>query len=246
MIFPSAGVLNKLEGAFFIWIRGENRSGKTALALDIAEYYLKDNFRLISNLDCVWNDPLPLELDSNAQLNAIVILDEGGTFMRSKESIRHVMGFKGKLNAMFLMPSSEEPHEDLWRNYIEPAELLNGFLETFFGSWFVSHILKIWRLVRFDAKRGTKESLFLQVFPHSVWYLYSTLLSGYDAEGILSQFEKSFTDQQVYLGNANLLRLQDVVTKKSGAAESHSFYEQQVFTQKDDNRRGIFTSKKKR
>jgi hypothetical protein len=244
MIFPSSIVLNKLEGCFFLWIKGENRSGKTALAVDIAEYYLRDNFRLLSNLDTPWNDVLPLELDSNGQLNAVVILDEGGVYMRTKESIRRVMGFKGKLNALFLMPSSEEPHEDLWRNYIEPAELLNEKIIKFlFGQWFLDHILKIWRLVRFDAKKGTRETIFLQIFPSSVWHLYSTLISGRDASLILAQFDQSLADQQAFFGNTSALKLSDLATGKTGLAEGQSFLGQQMASYTPSSKRKLLSPK---
>ena len=246
MIFPTT-VLNKLETYFFIWIKGYNRSGKTALALDIATYYLKDNFRLLSNLDCVWNDPVPMRLDDNGQLNCVVILDEGGVYMRSKESIRRVMGFKGKLNALFLMPSSEEPHEDLWRNYIEPAEMINEkIIRPFFGNWFYENVCKAWRFVSFDTQKGTKNSLFFQFFPKGVYYLYSTLISGNDASFILQNFDEVLSDQQEFFGNTSSLQLSDLATKRTGLGESSSFSHEQTSSFSAPSRRKLFSPKEKR
>src|SRR5690606_4363830 len=129
--------------------------------------------------NCVWNEQIPVELDTNYMLNSVVILDEAGTFMRSKESIRHIMGFAGKLNCVFLMPSTEAPHEDLWGAYIEPHGLLNEkFVIPFFGFSFYRDYFKIWKMVTFDPKTGFKTSLFFQVHPKAYYYLYSTLSIG--------------------------------------------------------------------
>jgi hypothetical protein len=246
MIFPTT-VYNKLETYYFIWISGENGAGKTALALDLAESYLKSNFRLMSNLNCVWNDPFPFELDSNIQLNCIVILDEVGTFMRTKESIRRIMGFKRKLNTLFLMPSTEAPHEDLWTNFIEPHSLINEkIILPFFGKWFYENVLKCWRFVSFNPRKGYKETIFFQIFPARVYRLYSTLSAGTDPETILQVFDNSFVAQQRLLGNENPLKLLDVATGRSQAGESSSFLQQQILTRAAPDQRGLFSSKKAR
>lgn len=248
-IFPKT-VLNKIETYYFIWITGENRSGKTALAVDLASYYLEAGFRFLSNLDCVFNDDFsdPEKiLDPNLQLNTIVILDEGGVYMRTKESIRRVMGFKGKLNAPFLMPSTEAPHEDLWRNYIEPHTTLNEkLIIPLFGRWFYENIFKIWRFVSFDVKTGFKTSIFFQIFPKKFYGLYSTLSSGTSPENILQVFDFALFKQNQLLGNKSPLLLQDLVTKKTGASESQSFLELQNSSFEIGSKGKLFSSKKAR
>ncbi|MDP1545720.1 MAG: hypothetical protein Q8L87_06835 [Anaerolineales bacterium] len=241
----SLKIINKILSRRAIWIQGYNRSGKTALALDIAEVFLKSNWRLVSNLNCVWNELLPIDLDSNKQLNALVVLDEAGVFMRTKESIRLIMGAKGKLNCVFLLPSTEAPHEDLWGAYIEPHYLLNWGLEKFFGRSFVENYLKVWKFIEFDPKTGYKTTLFLQYHPKSYYYLYSTLSFGISVEDILSQFQKSLSDQQESIGNTNPLGLYDVATKRSGIGEASSFLSQQVATFQSEGRRKLFSSKSK-
>ena len=236
MIFPPT-IYNKLETYFFIWIKGENRSGKTNLAFHIAESYLKSNFRLMSNTKSVWNDDFSEDLlDSNGMLNCIVVLDEGGVYMRTKESIREVMGFKGVLNSLFLMPSSEAPHEDLWANYIEPAEGLNWMLVKLFGRGFTDHVCKVWRFVQFDPKKMDKKSLFLELFPSRTWGTYSTI-SKRSPEFILFTFQKAFQAQQEFFGNSDVLQLSDLATKKRGVGESQSFLSRQM-----DNARAFFGS----
>lgn len=236
MIVPST-IYNKLESYFFIWVTGENRSGKTNLCFHIAESYLKSNFRLMSNTKSVWNDDFSDDetlLDTNGMLNCIVILDEGGAYMRTKESIRQVMGFKGVLNSLFLMPSTEEPHEDLWTNYIKPHEGLNWLFTQLFGRWFIDHVCKVWQFVQFDPKKIDKKSIFFELFPSRTWGIYSTI-SKRSPEIILSTFQRAFQAQQEFFGNEDPLGLYDLATKKSGLAENSSFFSSQM-----DNARAVF------
>lgn len=247
MIYPLS-IIDRIIGRKFIWIQGVNRSGKTALAVDISREFLKSNWRLISNLNCVWNEQLPIELDSNLQLNCVVILDEGGIFMRTKESIRHIMGAKGKLNCVFLMPSTEEPHEDLWNGWIEPAERLNNwFVKKFLGVWVYENLFKIWKFVEFDAssKDGFRKTIFFQIHPKAVYYLYSTLIIGHSADDILSQFRQSLEDQQAKLGNTNSLGFHDVATGRTGVGETSSFSNQQVTTFAENRKRKLLSTKGK-
>jgi hypothetical protein len=116
-------------------------------------------------------------------------------------------------------------------------------IKLLFGQWFLDHICKIWRLVRFDSKKGTKETLFLQIFPSSVWHLYSTLISGRDASLILSQFDQSLVDQQEFFGNTNGLKLSDLVTGKTGLAEGQSFLGQQLASYTPPSKRKLFSPK---
>lgn len=243
MIYPFS-IINRIRSKRKIWIQGDNGAGKTALALDIAKVFLEDNFRLVSNLNCVWNDDLPMELDTNLQLNVVCILDESGVYMRTKESIRLVMGAARKLNAYFLMPSSEAPHEDLWSAYIEPHERLNQWLVVpLFGQYFYDNYFKVWKYVTFHPKKGFQESIFFQFHPKAFYYLYSTLSFGTSPEDILSLFQQSLEQQNKLLGNENMVKFQDLATKRSGVGESSSFASQQVATYQAESQRRIQSSR---
>lgn len=242
----SVRIANRIKSKYRIWITGDNRAGKTNLAMDIAERFLRSNFRMMSNLQSPWNDNVDefgntkkLELDSNGQLNCMIILDEAGVYMRTKESIRLMMGAKGKLNCIFLMPSTEEPHEDLWDVFIEPHDKLNSFLRWFFGNWFVESYLKIWRMVSFDPKTGFKMDIFCQFHPKSTYYLYSTLVFGTAVDDILAQFQISLQEQNEHFGNSNMVKLQDVATKRTGIGETSSFSNQRVTTFGNENKSKI-------
>lgn len=246
MIYPYS-IINRIKSRRKIWIQGDNGAGKTALALDIARVFLESNFRLISNLNCVWNDPLPMPLDDNLQLNVVVILDESGVYMRTKESIRLVMGAARKLNAYFLMPSSEAPHEDLWSAYIEPHERLNQwFVIPFFGQYFYDNYFKIWKYVTFHPKKGFQENIFFQFHPKAFYYLYSTLSFGTSPEDILSQFQTSLEHQNKLLGNSDMVKFYDLATKRTGAADSASFFSQQLTTYQAESQRRIQPSRFKK
>lgn len=246
MIIPSS-ILNKFEERFFVWIKGANRSGKTSLAFHIAEMYISQRFRLMSNTDSPWNDDFTVELlDTNGMLNCIVVLDEGGVYMRTKESIREVMGFKGVLNALFLMPSTEEPHEDLWSHYIEPASGINWILSFLFGRWFVDHVIKVWRFVEFDPKKMDKKTIFFELFPSRAWGFYTTITK-HSPEFILQTFRDAFQAQQEFFGNSDPLQLHDLVTKKRGLSEGASFLSNQMANARSlQGERSFLSTKTKR
>jgi len=225
MIYPKT-VLNHLDGRFLVWIEGDNRAGKTLLGLDMAHEYLQVGYRYISNMTCVWNDRMPLELDENLQLNCICQLDEVGVHVRTKESIRRIIGFKGKLNTIFILTGTEAPHEDLWGFRIEPAYLFNEILRMLFGRRVTNEYVKVWRWIihNSDPEKKDRKGLFLQTIPKAFFGIYSTLNPFNNAESLLSQFDKSLQDlHKATTGEADSIALLDLATKRAGMGETQSF-----------------------
>lgn len=247
-IYPKT-IFNLIEGRYVVWIKGENRTGKTLLALDIADEYLQAGFRYLSNTTNVWNDDLPLELDENNMLNLVVNLDEVGVSVRTKESIRSIMGFKGKLNTIFLLTGTEEPHEDLWRFYIEPMELLNGLFSFLFGDWITERYIRFWRWVIFNPSpnKPDRSFFFVQTLQKNFFQLYSTLNPFNDPSFLLSQFEKSLQDlHEKTSGQSSPIELLDMATKRRGMGEAQSFFRYQVDRKSPQGKRGLFPAKKEK
>lgn len=243
-IYPKT-VLTILDGHYFVWINGDNRTGKTRLAIDLFTYYGDAGFRLVSNLICKWNEEIEdVFLESNNQLNVVVILDEGGVFVRTKETIRAIMGFKGKLNAIFMMPSTESPHEDLWGFYIEPAYGWNTVIKILLGSYVNENLFQIWRWTVFSPhKKNDRAGLFVQVNAKVFHGVYSSLNPFSNPQGVLSFFEKSLQELSRRYKQSKV-QLQDLATGKQGMGENQSFFKHQADARNAKSARSIFPDKK--
>lgn len=139
---------------------GSTRTGKTRLAFDIASYYLEDGWRLISNTKNVWEETtLPYISKDDMFLDTVVILDEGGPYLRTRESYMSLMLYKGKLSTRWLIPSVDLPHEDLWKIIVMPK---------FSNDW-----LGLWTYEETTA-RSRNKGFFIQVFPFALHGIFET------------------------------------------------------------------------
>lgn len=91
---------------------GRYGSGKTALAHMIAqEIMLRFKFRyILSNVQSAWRDDVSdVFLRDGLKADAIIILDEAGTFMRTATEVSWWLAALRKLNVVILCPSFEPP-----------------------------------------------------------------------------------------------------------------------------------------
>lgn len=114
-----AGVfLNAVMGFRVVHMMGRYGGGKTALGHMIAhELIMSGAMRyLVSNVPSVWREQLahvrPVDEDSIA-LDAVVLLDEGGMFLKTRSDVDAYLAFLRKLNLVVLVPSVEEPPRSL-------------------------------------------------------------------------------------------------------------------------------------
>ena len=86
MLFFSNQFLNQLRQVRTCYIGGDVGTGKTLIALEIAEVFLKKGWHFVSNMSCVWNEDL---YTSNIPLteNVFGIIDEGGNYTRTMGAV---------------------------------------------------------------------------------------------------------------------------------------------------------------
>lgn len=94
-----------------LWIRSRYGSGKTALAMRLAyELQLRGIVRYIcSNLASPWVDEWESVQLVDGRADVALVLDEGGTFMRSKLKAEKYIQFMRKLNVILILPSFMPP-----------------------------------------------------------------------------------------------------------------------------------------
>ncbi|MEM9952153.1 MAG: hypothetical protein AAF846_11160 [Chloroflexota bacterium] len=95
-----------------VYIGGKLGGGKTSLAFRIAwDLMQTGRFRyIISNVNSVWNeDPSDVILRDGVKVDAVVILDEAGDFMRTEREARQWIRNLRKINVVLILPSFDTP-----------------------------------------------------------------------------------------------------------------------------------------
>lgn len=97
-------------------IDGRYGGGKTASAFRFGYEMVKKGFAryLISNVASVWNDnPDDIVMREGRYVDAVVILDEGGLFLKTGRDADKFLAYLRKLNITLLMPSVDPPAQKL-------------------------------------------------------------------------------------------------------------------------------------
>jgi hypothetical protein len=218
MIIPVTGnPVKEFKRFWNVCIAGENGGGKTLLALDLAEPWLRLGWWLITNFECRWADNKINELgdwefppaDQFGKVGAVVIGDELGAAIRTKASVRALQKYPRKLGMRFIYSDRELPHEDLNQVVIYPVGGFNQFI-------------RMWRyeIRTHEAKHKAaqnygvfKSKVFIQVLPRSFFGLYRSGAVAVDSEALLS-WVASCVQNLAEAQNIEALKLYDLATKK--------------------------------
>ena len=141
MLIGHENFMHTLYGTRTLWIKGDLGSYKTALAYRLAyELMEKKKFGyryVLSNIPDVWSErPEDVVIRWKKAVNsdrqnpfgdAIVILDEGGHFIKNRQDVEMIFDALRKLNVLVIVPSKDEPHRVIrslrvwvktdWHNY---------------------------------------------------------------------------------------------------------------------------------
>lgn len=90
------------------WISGRTGGYKTSLCYELARPYLDKGYGLISNNTSVWADD-DYSLDANGQLKKVVILDEGGRWLKVGIQTELIASYIAKMDYFVLIPSRWPP-----------------------------------------------------------------------------------------------------------------------------------------
>lgn len=112
MLLGGNVVVGMLQTFRVAWIAGRYGGGKTALAYRLAYELLDSGFvrYLLSNCRSVWSDtPADVVLRDGRYLDTVVVLDEGGLFLRTSRDADDFLAFLRKLNVVLIVPSVKPP-----------------------------------------------------------------------------------------------------------------------------------------
>jgi len=109
-------------------IEGNQGSGKTLLAFELARYLLLKEDRelryLISNVACDFADDITDVVPREGKyLDCVIVFDEIGKFLNKSNIMlaNNLVADLRKLNCVLLMPSRNETNKELRQHVIEPA-----------------------------------------------------------------------------------------------------------------------------
>lgn len=121
MIIDIDGVWPEIDDARVCVIHGRLGAGKTLMAMEIAQRYLQRGYRLVTNVRCVWaDDPDDVDLGADGALRAVVIVDEGGLYLRTQEQASALSSYARKLDCYVVICGRKLPHADLCPLSIHP------------------------------------------------------------------------------------------------------------------------------
>ncbi|KAA3645708.1 MAG: hypothetical protein DWQ07_12275 [Chloroflexi bacterium] len=115
------GFMDEFRHTRMCSIEGYLGAGKTLIALAIAEPFLKEGYRLITNMSCVWNDEHIEDWDIEEGLKAVIIVDEGGLYLRTMKSVSDISSFARKLDCYLIFAGRRLPHEELCELILSPS-----------------------------------------------------------------------------------------------------------------------------
>lgn len=181
MILFSDGFFDELLENRTVYIGGRKGSGKSLLAMEIAERFLKKGWYLATNMGTPWGDDLtkiPL------QKSVIGIVDEGGVYTRSYNTVSSFTEFSRKTRSIVMFVGRREPHEALCDFVLWPS--LNLWKNLFIP-------LKIWRWYVYQ-KRKSYSGVVLQTGWQDYYGIFSSEDPGDYPIHLLAFFEKKAQD----------------------------------------------------
>ncbi|MEO1286507.1 MAG: hypothetical protein AAFV93_01965 [Chloroflexota bacterium] len=159
-------IMQMIKNYRLIHIDGRYASGKTALTFRLAEELLRHHgFRyLYSNVSSVWNDdPNKFVLNNYDTLDAVLVLDEAGTFLSSKKDWEQWTAALRKLNVVLIAPS------------VEALPARKNILVIERESNYQTLGAPVWRYVCYqETRRKTYKYTFDWVNPSEIFGVYST------------------------------------------------------------------------
>jgi len=181
MIFPKSTVMRLILSYNWLNISGLKGEGKTRFAMECASLFLERGYRLVTNVQSVWaDDPEKIQPLSDGTYKIIVVLDEGGWYVRTLETISRIYVESHKMDVFWLSPSVMLPHEELWSLTCYPL--------------FHIGIFYVWKFVTISLdtiQKGTPRVYFVfQIVSPLIQELYKTSAPGGRPDFILSFFEK--------------------------------------------------------
>lgn len=212
MLLGGQLVVGMLQTFRVAWISGRYGGGKTALAYRLAYELLNSGFSryLLSNCRSVWrDDPRDVVLRDGRYLDAVVVLDEAGLFLRTSRDADDFLAFLRKLNVVLILPSVKPPAPVMRMLTIQRVANLSAI-----G-------LPVWVYeVSVDYARQRGRERFAWINPSEVFGIYDTTDVPVDDCGIGDYLYSHVAELVERAGHGRSKRFKRVLEVESGGGQS--------------------------
>ena len=198
MIINGEDVINQIVTNRQAWIQGTTGSYKTSLAYRLSYELVKrkEVKYIFTNNASVWGDDMSI-LDD--QINGVMILDEGGLYIDTKQEVKDFTALAMKLNVIYLIPSYQPPPKGMQNLKIEP-----------FGRIIDSGIPLV--IYKWTTKTGgTKDhGYFFWINPSEIFGIYSRQDPGGTTIKMLEQVQRVTANLYKKFGHENPTKRVDI------------------------------------
>ena len=137
----AAEFLETLEKERVCFIAGHFGSFKTAFSVYLGLHFGRLGYHFVAPFKCVLNAwPIPKFRNPSDGVGAIIVLDEGGLWWRTRKTVDEFAAYCRKLDIYVLIPSKTEPHPSLQALILQ---FTGGWrdlgVQVLQGSWWHSH-----------------------------------------------------------------------------------------------------------
>ena len=177
MLINADEILGIIQSYRLCWLCGRFSGGKTSASYKLAETYLKDGYRLITNNKSIWADPfeqVTLLDDGSNFMHSVIIFDEGGLYFKGSKQIEQVCSYAAKMDNIFLIPSFWPPTRAAQVVMVQPLYNLKKIgLPLIVYQWKV------------NMKGFRDEGKFYWLLPQEIYGIYSRRDPGDDPAKIV-------------------------------------------------------------
>lgn len=181
MKLVSASVfLVTLRNYRFLWLGGRYGGGKTSLAVYLSHFILSHGWAkaVVGNIPVAWGVP-PNMYDLYTPEDCVLLLDEGGLFMKFSGDFEKVGAFMRKLNMYVLLPS-----------VIPPAGIFRMFQVQRIVNFYTLGIPLWWYKWRLSIGAVTSDGSFGWWRPSEIFGYFDTLATPVSDLGVSSWVEE--------------------------------------------------------
>lgn len=162
-LIGAGGFLQLCQSYRLIWIGGRFGGGKTSFSFRLAQEFLEQGYRLITNTQSIWSDKWSdVQLDPDGMLHAVVIMDEAGLGLKANKQVEAMAAYANKMDIIYFFPSFFPPIRAAQVVTIQPVfGFINIGIPLIVYKWRV-------RIGSFEDK-----GFFAWLNPAEIWGIYS-------------------------------------------------------------------------